>query len=104
MINQTIIPELQHDAAMTRKMLEKVPFEQFSWKPHEKSTELGRLSIHIAELPGWIAMTINTSELDLNAMNYKPTQVSSTEKLVQLHDQKVQQSLEALKDVTDEIL
>jgi uncharacterized damage-inducible protein DinB len=104
MINQTLIPELQNDAAFTRKILERVPFDHFGWKPHEKSTPLGRLAVHIAELPGWISMTINSSELDLGKMNYKPTEVKSTEELVQLLDQKVQQALDALKGVSDENL
>ncbi len=53
-INQPLLMEIKHEAAKTRKMLERVPFEQAAWKPHDKSTALGALDTHIARVPTWI--------------------------------------------------
>ncbi|MEJ7680837.1 MAG: hypothetical protein WKG06_23890 [Segetibacter sp.] len=31
-----LLKEMEQEAAATRKMLERVPADKFSWKPHEK--------------------------------------------------------------------
>lgn len=51
-LTEPIIAELQHEAATTRKMLELVPQDSLTWKPHEKSRTLGEIAAHIANLPG----------------------------------------------------
>ena len=38
-----LIAELKYESDLTKKMLEKVPVENGSWRPHEKSMTLGRL-------------------------------------------------------------
>ena len=62
--------ELERESHTTRKMLERVPIEKFDWQPHPKSMKLGHLASHIAELPSWIGMALNTSELDFAANPY----------------------------------
>lgn len=37
---------------MTRHVLNRIPEEKLSWKPHEKSMSLGQLGLHIASIPG----------------------------------------------------
>ncbi|MES3035635.1 MAG: DinB family protein [Gemmatimonadota bacterium] len=51
-IAQTIIQELEMEAATTRRVLARVPEEKFSWAPHTKSRTLGALAMHIAGNPG----------------------------------------------------
>ena len=41
------------DAAVSRRVLERVPTDKFDWTPHEKSMPFGRLAAHIAELQGF---------------------------------------------------
>lgn len=64
-ISQALLPEFDHEMANTRKTLERIPEDQFAWKPHEKSTALGGLSTHLANLPGWVSLTIKQNEFDL---------------------------------------
>ena len=64
-IAQSILPELEHEMAGTRKLLERVPDGRFDWKPHPKSMTLGRLASHLAELPGWGQYTMEVTELDI---------------------------------------
>ena len=52
---EAFIAELKQEAAATRKVLGRVPADRFAWKPHEKSTSLGKLALHIARLPRGIA-------------------------------------------------
>ena len=46
-----LIKELEQEAKITRKFLKLVSEDKFTWKPHEKSMEMKRLCVHIAELP-----------------------------------------------------
>jgi len=99
-----LIKELEHEANTTRKFLKLVKSEKFQWKPHEKSMDMKRLCVHIAELPSWIDMAVNTDGIDFATSDYKPTEVSSTEDLLKLLDQSEKKGLDALQKVTDEDL
>ena len=96
---QGFINELTHEAANTRKMLERIPGEIFDYKPHEKSMGFGRLATHVAELPGWVAMTVTTDELDFDKNKFVPVYATSTEDLLQKHDENVAKALEALQSM-----
>ena len=43
-IADALLPEFDHEMAMTRKLLERVPEDKFAWKPHAKSMSLGELA------------------------------------------------------------
>lgn len=60
------LPEFDHEFAETRKALERVPEEKFDYKPHEKSWSVHDLAAHLAELPAWMAVTLNTDTFDLD--------------------------------------
>jgi len=96
--------ELKHETNNTRKILERLPMEKLSWKPHEKSMNLERLSQHIAELPTWITLTIKQDELDF-AKGYTPSpKFNSTEELIEQLNKNVALATKALEETTDEHL
>lgn len=64
-ISETLLPEFDHEMANTKAMLECVPEDKFSWKPHEKSMTMGRLASHCAEMAGWTVYAINQDKLEL---------------------------------------
>jgi uncharacterized damage-inducible protein DinB len=64
-IAQALLPEFDHEAAVTRTVLERVPEARADWRPHPKSMSLGQLAIHIATIPGWGIATLRGTELDL---------------------------------------
>jgi uncharacterized damage-inducible protein DinB len=99
-----LVKELQQEAKTTRRMLERVPADKFDWKPHTKSMSLKNLATHIAEIPEWISMTINTDELDFEAAPYTPTAVDSTKDLLDLHERSVASAITALQVSNEEIL
>ena len=53
MIVDSLIPEFDHEMGTTRRLLERVPEAEFSWKPHDKSISLGELSGHLSNLAGF---------------------------------------------------
>jgi uncharacterized damage-inducible protein DinB len=64
-IGQSLLPEFDQEMASTRKLLERLPEQISSWKPHEKSMPFDRLACHVVELPQWATETINRTELDI---------------------------------------
>lgn len=50
-----MISEFEQEAATTRRVLERVPADKLTWKPHDKSMSLGTLAMHIAGGPGFIS-------------------------------------------------
>ncbi len=49
------IMELEQESAATRRVMERLPEDRLSWKPHPKSMSLGQLALHTARIPGNIA-------------------------------------------------
>jgi len=50
-----MLMELDQEAQVTRRHLERVPEGKLSWKPHPKSSSLGQIALHLAQLPGAIS-------------------------------------------------
>jgi uncharacterized damage-inducible protein DinB len=103
-IGETILPEFDQEMATTRKILERVPEGKSDWKPHAKSMTLGRLAGHVAELPGWGAVTLNQTELDFAPERgpiYEPAVFTERQKALQLFDDGVKACREALTRASD---
>ncbi|MBX7043982.1 MAG: DinB family protein [Ignavibacteria bacterium] len=93
--------ELEQEAQSTRKMLERLPADKLTWKPHEKSMTLGRLAMHLAEIPGWVNATLLADELDFEKMDYKPVEAASSEEAVKKFDETLAAAIETLKKTDD---
>ncbi len=65
-IAESLLPEFDRETGLTRQLLERVPNEKASWKPHPKSFSLGDLSLHIANLLTWAVSTMKQTEFDIN--------------------------------------
>lgn len=91
------LKEFDQEMASTRKLLERVPSEKGSWKPHPKSFSLGHLAQLVAWMPGWITRTLRETELDLaRAGGYS---LETTEALLREFDRNVREAREALAAV-----
>ncbi|MBL0358704.1 MAG: DinB family protein [Chitinophagaceae bacterium] len=88
--------ELEKEAIATRKMLAAVPNDKYDWKPHPKSMSIRQLATHIAELPTWPGMVLNTTELDFATMDYKPTEINDTATLLKTFEKCLQDGLTQL--------
>lgn len=106
-ICQSLIPEYDQEMATTRRMLERIPDDKFTWKPHEKSMELGRLSGHIAEIPAWIPMINNQDALDIAPVGgpaYTPPPTKTRADVVALFDKSAAEGRASLAEARDEIM
>jgi uncharacterized damage-inducible protein DinB len=64
-IKDALLPEFDHEMATTRRLLERVPEAKFDWKPHDKSMSLGELAGHVANIPRWLAVVLESDSFDL---------------------------------------
>jgi uncharacterized damage-inducible protein DinB len=62
---ELLLTELEHEAPLTIRVLERVRPELAAWKPHTRSMSLGTLGSHIAELPRWVLATLDRDALDI---------------------------------------
>ncbi len=100
-LNEPLVMELEQEAQSTRKMLERLPADKLTWRPHEKSMTLGRLAMHLAEIPGWVNATLLADELDFAKMDYKPVEAVSSEEAVKKFDGTLASAIETLKKTDD---
>lgn len=94
--------EMEQEAATTRKMLNRVPADKFDWQPHPKSMTLRRLAAHVAELPGWVAMALETDELDFQNNPYEPKEVQTAAELMDYFETSYKKGREALANANVE--
>ena len=99
-ISQMILPEFEHEMANTRKTLERLPDDKFSWKPHEKSMTMKRLSVLVADMFGWFQFEIDADELDF-AKGYELADPKTTDELVAFFDKRLDDGLTSLRGADD---
>jgi uncharacterized damage-inducible protein DinB len=103
-IAKTFLPELDQEMATTRRVLERVPEDQLAWKPHERSTTLGGLASHIAQLAGMAARVFAGDSVDVappGGPPPAPTQLASRQAILDAFDANVTKSREALAQADD---
>ena len=83
------------EAVTTRKMLARVPDQYYNYKPHEKSMVMKNLISHIADLPGWIHLTLTTDELDFQK-GYEMPDITGNADLLDYFDKRYNEGLSAL--------
>lgn len=94
------LKELEAEAAASRKCLERIPEKLFGWKPHEKSMPLGYLSLLVAEIPKWIAVTVENGTIDF--ATWKHFEPKTTADLVNHFDENLEGARNALRNTTDD--
>jgi len=99
-IAEILIPEFDQEMATTRRLLERVPSGEATWKPHPKSFPLGHLAQLISWMPGWIANTLRRDSLDLaDTPGYS---FETTDTLLDLFDNNVREARSAIESSDDE--
>ncbi len=82
----SLLPELEQEAKATRRLLERVPQDSLSWKPHEKSFSLGELAWHIALTPAQIVAAATPDVYEVDEFTQPPVPAQTPEILMQFDD------------------
>lgn len=80
----TFVTELEQEGKTTRRVLERVPGEKLSWKPHPKSMSLGQLALHVAGTPGNVAQLL-AANLD-QPPSFGQPEPKTSEEVLSAHD------------------
>lgn len=103
-IIELLLTEFDQEAQITRKMLALVPKEKFDWAPHEKSMNMKALASHIAELPSWVKLGLETEELDFATAPYEPATIEDIPAILALFEKSYAEGKASLSGITEEYL
>ena len=103
-ISESLLPEFDQEMANTRKVLERVPDGKADWKPHPKSSTFGALTAHIANMPDWAGLTMQSDSFDYappGAPPYETPKFGSNKELLAAFDKSVAEARAALAAADD---
>ena len=103
-IGKQLSEELKQQAVNTKRLLERIPNDKLTWKPHEKSTQIGRLGMHIAELPNSIVRALESTGIDFATIQFKPVYPNSVAEILETLDKSLAKATEALGKASDDDL
>jgi uncharacterized damage-inducible protein DinB len=99
-IANSLIQELEMEAATTRRVLERVPDAHLAWTPHPKSRTLGQLAMHIAVNPAGVSTMAAQNPADLPG--FGDITPSSTSEVLAALDASVTTAKQVLSGLSDE--
>ncbi len=98
-IADSFLAEMDQEAQTTRRVLERVPGDKLSWKPHTKSMSLGQLALHVATIPGGVAQILSNDSFEVPSFD-QPAAQSATE-LIPALDESVRTAKQVLGGMED---
>jgi uncharacterized damage-inducible protein DinB len=98
-----LLPEFDHETALTRRLLERVPMADAGWKPHPKSYSLGELATHIGHIYTWAQLMLRGDSIDLQSSDApaRPTVPTDTAGLLDRFDRNVAAARALLAETSD---
>ena len=95
-----LLMEFDHEMATTRKLLERIPVDKLTWKPHDKSMSLGGLCTHLGNIPNWAFTILNDASFDLAAAPPNLQEKTSRAEILDAFDEATKKTRAAM-DKTD---
>lgn len=101
-ISDKFIFEFEIESKTTLRLLEAMPDDKMTWKPHPKSFSLGGLTHHIVTIP---SLVIGIAKMDTFDLPAGPQETClSKQETIQLHHENVQIANEELAKMDDAYL
>lgn len=97
-----LLKELEAETPATRRVLERIPGDSLSWRPHPKSMSAGQLAQHVAAIPGNFARAVRQDGLDLAGRMTTYAACDSPEGALATFDESVATLRETLHSMDDE--
>jgi uncharacterized damage-inducible protein DinB len=101
-IVDAILMELEQEATTTRRVLERVPEDKLSWRPHPKSFSLGQLALHIAAGQEQIAKIASEDVHEIGIVD--PTEAKTRQELLQALEESTAAAKETLQKMDDKTI
>src|SRR6187549_23650 len=100
-ISDLLLSEFDEEMKKTRRTLERVPSGKDDFVPDPKSTPLGRLAPHVAELTGFGVTVLTEPSFDFAQRKYTPLPFESAAQLVRVLDEGAAKVRTALANMSD---
>jgi uncharacterized damage-inducible protein DinB len=101
-MTNAFLQEYEQEAKTTRRVLERVPQDKLTWKPHPKSMSLGYLAMHIATAQGACAGWTLSDAFDFGAGGERPADPTTTDEILAAHDKSVAEVKSTLGKLGDQ--
>jgi uncharacterized damage-inducible protein DinB len=98
-IMEPILAEIEQESVTTRKLLERVPEDKLSWRPHHKCYSLGQLALHIASIPGALSAAVAVDSLELP--KFQQPEAKSKSEILDTFSKSLAQARENLARIDD---
>lgn len=98
-IAKSLLTEFEIQAPITRRFIERLPEDKYTWKPHEKSMTAGQLAYHLASVPGNVVKFSQTNPAE--APNFNFPQPTTRQELLNVLDDSVTTVRAELSNATD---
>jgi uncharacterized damage-inducible protein DinB len=101
-MRNSLLPVFDHEMAVTRRVLERVPDHALGWRPHEKSFDLGGLAIHLTVIPRWSHVILKQDAFDLSeGLAGKPDGPASRALILETFDRHVAEARRELLECSE---
>lgn len=95
----TILMELDQEAKTTKRVLDRIPEDKLSWKPHPKAFSLGQLALHIASVPGNVAAAAVPDTME--APTFTQPEAKSRKEVLDTFSKSLESAKDALQKMDD---
>lgn len=106
-ISERMAAELASEAAMTRRLLERIPDDKLDWKPAGDLQTIGWNARHLVEIVDWAPGILSQNEFDISppgGQAYERPATTSTKDVLQAFDASVAESISAFQGVPDQVM
>jgi uncharacterized damage-inducible protein DinB len=98
-IADSILMEIEQEAQTTERVLDRIPEDKLSWKPHPRSYSLGQLALHIAASPGSVAAAAVPDHVE--APSFSQPEPKSRREVLNTFSKSLESAKETLKKMDD---
>jgi uncharacterized damage-inducible protein DinB len=95
----SILMEIDQEAQTTKRVLDRIPEDKLTWKPHPKAFSLGQLALHIASSPESVAAAAVPDSTE--APNFSQPEAKSRQEVLDTFSKSLESAKDALKKMDD---
>jgi uncharacterized damage-inducible protein DinB len=95
----SILMEIDQEAQTTKRILDRIPEDKLTWKPHPKSYSLGQLALHIASVPGSVAAAVVPDSMEVP--NFSQPEPKSRQEVLDTFNKSLESAKATLKKMDD---
>jgi uncharacterized damage-inducible protein DinB len=101
-MDTAMLNEFRQEAAIAKRILDRVPEAKLTWKPHAKSMALGQLALHLATIPGGIAHIAQQDSFDVLNASFVPPQPKNIQEIMTAYEESIRGAEQFLSGLTEE--